>query len=300
MLHRLRSLWKKPDSVSLGIVLSNQSLTWALIRRGVPDILLSSGAVTLNSRELSEVLDELTKEQHWLQINTHLVLPVGTYQMLLTEAPAVGENELASALRWRISDMLSYDAAEAALDAFALPPDAYRGRQSMAYVAACPKPLIHSYEQSFSKLPLQLQRITIAEVAGLHLGQRLVNEQESWALVFISVQDLHICLMQNQQLYLARQAPLGWARLRSEADYDPLILEIQRSLDYYDSQIGKGTIRQIVISPHLKAAALADYLDQNLTPSVKVMPLPASLEGNLSGAAADELIAIGAAMGPVA
>ncbi len=289
--------WKKKSQQRMGMVLSTHSLTWALFAPGPEATLLRTGAVLLNGQELSDTLDVLQKEVEIKDVEVHLVLPVGTYQFLLTDAPAVQETELVSALRWKIGDLLNYDAAEAVLDAFLLPEDAYRGRQRMTYVAACPKAQISSYEQSFHRAGMSLQRISIPEITGFHLSQRLAEDGEALATAFIGVQETHLCLLHNNLLYLARQAPLGWARLRNPDDFDQLVLEIQRSLDYFDSQIGKGTIRRVLISPHIKADELAAHLDQNLTPSVAVMQLPEAYREHLGGSAADETLAVGAALG---
>ncbi len=281
----------------MGLVLSTHSLTWALLTPVPEDRLIRTGSVLLNGRELTDALNELQQEPEIKDVDARLILPAGTYQFLLTEAPAVQDTELVSALRWKIGDLLNYDASEAALDAFLLPEDAYRGRQRMTYVAACPKAQIISYEQSFQRAGMGLQRIGIPEIAGFHLAQRLNEEGEALATAFIGVQETHLCLLHDKRLYLARQAPLGWARLRTSDDYDQLVLEIQRSLDYFDSQIGKGTIRRVLISPHIKATELAEYLNQNLTPTVAVMQLAEPINEHLSGAAADETLAIGAVLG---
>ncbi|NNM50828.1 MAG: hypothetical protein HKM02_01200 [Pseudomonadales bacterium] len=299
MLPSFRTLWKKSGHSRLGLVLSTHSLSWVLIQPGAPPSILGSGAIMLNNRELGEVLLELLNTPGIANSQVHLVLPPGNYQLLLAEAPSVPETELADALRWKVADMLTYDPAEAALDAFALPEDAYRGRQPMAYVAACPRPLISSFDQVFARLPLALMRITIPEVASLHVGQRIVPESESWALVMLGINECHMCLMQHRELYLTRQAPVGWSRLRGTDDFDHLLLEIQRSLDYYESQIGKGTIRRVLISPHIKSAELATYLDQNMTPAVSVLDIQHLVQGELSGSAADEAVALGAALGSV-
>ncbi len=300
MLPSFRTLWKKSGLTRLGLVLSTHSLSWALLQPETLPKLLGSGSVAFNNRELGETLLELLNIPGIAHSQVHLVLPPGNYQLLLAEAPSVPGHELADALRWKVADMLTYDPADAALDAFALPADAYRGRQPMAYLAACPRQLISSFDQIFARLPLELMRVTIPEVASLHLGQRIVPESESWALVMLGINECHMCLMQHRELYLTRQAPVGWSRLRSADDFDQLLLEVQRSLDYYESQIGKGTIRRILISPHIKSAELAAYLDQNLTPAVSVLDIQPLVQGELSGSAADEAVALGAALGSAA
>ncbi len=273
-----------------------QSISWARLQQN-PPLLLAHGQVTLAGRELSTALTELAQEAGLEKSQLHLVLAPGQYQLMLTEAPQVGDDELAAALRWKVAELLSYSVEEASLDAFALPEDAYRGRQRMAYVATCPRNAVSSLDSSFAQAQLALHSITIPEIACLRLGRLLQPAADGRALVMLSEHECQIVLIQDGHLYLSRQAPIGWSRLLQSRDFEALLLEIQRSLDYYDSQIGKGVVRQVLISPHEHAGELASYLDQNLSPEVLELDLSVWLGSSFAGVASEQALAIGAALG---
>ena len=288
--------WQKKPVDSVGIVLSTHGLSWARLCLQPAPCLLHCGEQLLNGQELPVVLAELANRGEFDHADLHLILAPGQYQLTLTEAPQVADEELAAALRWRVAELLSYDANDARLDAFALPEDAYRGRQRMAYIASCPQNAIVSLERSFASARLELQSISIPEVACLHLGRRLQPQDSGRALVMLGNNDCQIVLIQNAHLYLTRQAPLGWQRLHNSQDFEALLLEIQRSLDYYDSQIGKGMVREVLISAHERAAELAAYLDQNLTPQVSLLDLGSVLERAAEYADPEQTLAVGAAL----
>lgn len=289
--------WQRPATDKLGIVMATHELTWARVAgtASAPH-LVSAGKFAINNLEPAEALQRLISTEQLAGCHTHLVLPSGNYQLFLLEAPSVAEEELREAVRWRMSDMLTYPVTEAVLDAFLLPEDAYRGRQKMAYIAACPKKLISSLDFAFQGLSVSLDSITIPEVALLALGRHLIPENESWALVALGGNESHLCIIQHQSLYLARQAPVGWNRLHNSMEYDTLLLEVQRSLDFYDSQIGKGTVRRVLISSSDNTEPLLKYLQENLGPQVLQLTTTELVGTELPLDAPDSLQALGAAL----
>jgi MSHA biogenesis protein MshI len=55
---------------------------------------------------------------------------------------------------------------------------------------------------------------------------------------------------------------------------DELLLEIQRSLDYYDNQLRKGNIRNVVLGPtRLDSAVVGNHLKDRLGVDITVIDL---------------------------
>src|SRR6266850_5357212 len=64
----------------------------------------------------SKALERVTKELQATRYRCSTVLSQSDYQMLLVESPGVKREELKSAVRWRIKDMIDYPVLEATLD----------------------------------------------------------------------------------------------------------------------------------------------------------------------------------------
>jgi hypothetical protein len=87
---------------------------------------------------LSQVRDLIKRQSRDVGLQDtvcSLVLAPELYALSLIERPAVPDDELNEAVRWRIQESLEFPVDEARLDTFALPESALRD-QSMVFVAA--------------------------------------------------------------------------------------------------------------------------------------------------------------------
>ncbi|MEH6649062.1 MAG: hypothetical protein V7707_03440 [Motiliproteus sp.] len=200
-----------------------------------------------------ELLKTAVSEWNLAACATSWVLSPGQYHLLLVEAPAVDAAEMAEALRWRIKDMVSFDVAEVVLDYFAVPEDAYRGRSNMLYVAVIEQPIAMAIEALTQAAGLQLDTIEVPELSLLRLK---ALEGETLATAVLGLQSPHslINLVSEDQLYLTRQVETS-AELISvdatdiESRAGNMVLDLQRSLDYYESQIGKPPCLRLLVCP---------------------------------------------------
>ncbi len=187
--------------------------------------------------------------------NTSFVLGPDQYQLILVEAPAVEEAELKEAIRWRVKDLVSCDIESAAIDYFPLPDDAYRGRSKMLYVAVMPQELSEQIESFVAAAGLELDAIDIPELALMNLTA-LYDGEPSLGKACLCLQQPtgYINLLADQSLYLTRSMEITATLLNADVDEaarlaSGLILDIQRSLDYYESQIGKPPCIKLLICP---------------------------------------------------
>ncbi|RDE18855.1 hypothetical protein DV711_14655 [Motiliproteus coralliicola] len=181
------------------------------------------------------------------------VLSPKDYNLLLVEAPAVDEAEMADALRWRVKDMLSFDIEHAVLDFFELPEDAYRGRSRMLYVAVIQQSVSDRIESLVNGAGMALKALLIPELMLIRLKQL---EGETLATAVLGLQSPHslISMVSEGSLYLTRQVDSDVSLLSPDAveietRASGLVLDIQRSLDYYESQIGKPPCLRLLVCP---------------------------------------------------
>ena len=254
------------DGARLALQWRNQGLAWAVLR---DDTLLGSGLRSLD-KELGKVLQDLVAEQELFGCNTTLVLGAGSYQLIQTPTPTA-EQDRPSTLRGQVKDMLDYPVGDAALDAFDLPDDAFRGRQRMSYVVSTPKAPLQSVAQLVLDADLRLDRIEVPELVVNGLLAAQLSDGPGAGLVYVDSEHAWVSLHQGGSIYLIRGVEVTHEGLERAGAFDhrnmrdSLVLELQRSMDYYDSQLGKGAIRSLWLLPGAEwSEEVSTYLGDNL------------------------------------
>lgn len=201
-----------------------------------------------------------------------LVLEPGTYSLLQVELPAVPREELIPAIRWKIKDLIDFHIDDSVIDLFDIPVDEQRGRAPMAYVVAARASLIQERVDMILASGLELTAIDIPELALRNLLTHYDEDVSGVALVHLSKQAGQIVLTRQSHLYLARSFSLGLDYLLDnpsadgqQAFVDSLALELQRSMDYYESYFGQPPISTILVTPDMTALnALYANIEENL------------------------------------
>ncbi|MDH1054151.1 MSHA biogenesis protein MshI [Aquipseudomonas alcaligenes] len=195
--------------------------------------------------EQPALLKSLVAERALGDMPVNLVLHPATYQMLLLDAPEVPAEELRDAMRWRVKDLIAEPLEQVVVDAFCLPDDAYRGRSRMAYCAVLSKARMQAWGDLFRQAGLRLRSIDVTEMAFRNLGLLAGAEGMNVALLRLRSSEGLISVQNGADLYMARRIEHGLDG--AAGDYGTLTLEIQRSLDYFESQLGKGYINRLLL-----------------------------------------------------
>ncbi|PSF09199.1 biogenesis protein MshI [Marinobacter halophilus] len=200
-----------------------------------------------------EALGQLVADQNWAGAPAILVLPIDQYQVFQVERPeGVEDSELADALKWKLKDFLDFSPSDAVSDVFMFPKDASRGRGPLVNVVAARKSLVQELIDLVSASGLELKKIDIAELALRNLAARLDTVNRGVALVHLRDRYGQMVICQGGTLYLSRRLELSYDDLGDASNQEnavqSLALEIQRSMDYFESQLGQvppSTIRLV-------------------------------------------------------
>jgi len=198
------------------------------------------------------------------------VLAPSDYQLLLVEAPDVEPSELKQAVRWRVKDLIDFHIDDAILDVFDIPGQPVRGRGRMMYVVAARSSLLSQRIAVLEGLSLRLELIDIAELALRNVA----------ALTSVTRQST---------LYLARTLDTGHTALAGFGDagetldtgggaLESVVLEIQRSLDYYDSHFSQAAVGKLYVIAPSDAGSIASALDSALGMTVRHLDLRELME----------------------
>lgn len=194
-----------------------------------------------------EVLRQRVEALGLQGLPVNLLLSAADYQLLLVERPDVPPAELRAAVRWRIRELVNAPLDSLVVDAFALPDDAYRGRTPMAYCAVLSRARMQALADWVEGAGLRLHSIDIAEMALRNLGLLIAGESQNLAVLKLNARDGLICVQHGRDLYMARRIEHGLDN--RGVDSAQLALEIQRSLDYFESQLGKGPVARLLVLP---------------------------------------------------
>ena len=204
------------------------------------------------------------------------VLEPGDYQLLQVEAPAVPPEELRAAVRWQVRDLLDYHVDDAVIDVFDVPGDERPGRPM--YVVAARAADVQAVVDLAREAELELEAIDIAELALRNVAACMPAAERGLALVRLRAAEGLILIVRAGALQLARNVEFGAASLSAPggggALHDSLALEVQRSLDYYDSTFRQAPVTRVVVAPFEgDAQGLAEHLHASLGLDSDVMDL---------------------------
>ena len=215
--------------------------------------------------------------------DSYIVLSQHEYELELIEAPPVEPDEMLEAVRWRLKDLISIPVEEAVIDIFHLPEDAYRGRKKMLYVVAASKDTIENKIKLIKDAGLDLQVIDIEELALRNLSL-FVPGHEQGTVAFLSMKENngHIHMFCHENMYLTRSIEMGYASFVPQENdqwqieredhgsmVERYILDVQRSLDYYESQVGKGIANKLYVLPsEMDESDIVTHLQAMLTQDV--------------------------------
>jgi len=228
----------------------------------------------------AKLLSELTKEYGLSGIPSLGVMEAGAYSLLLVETPSVPAAEVKAAIRWRIRELIDFPVEEAVIDIFDIPGQKTLGRPGTTYVVVARSALIQERIELLESSGLNLTVLDIPELALRNIAALLPQDARGVAMLYLTPRGGYITLTRQGTLYLARNIEIGTEQLTATQDnsggfnsalLDSIVLEIQRSLDYYESYYSQAPITHLAIVPGgyallAEAAYIADKLGITVTP----------------------------------
>lgn len=192
------------------------------------------------------------------------VLSPGEYALRALEAPAVPDAELRGALRWSLAELVDMNVEDAVIDAIPVPVRERRGRGRLVYAVAAPKPRLREVAQLVEGAGMHLGSIDVAELALRNLVALSPADQSGVLTLAVHERVASLAITREATLYVARWADADLDALGAELgkaegellggeftgpELDALVLEIQRSLDYYHHELGQRPASCVLLAP---------------------------------------------------
>ncbi len=306
---------KKMRSNTLAAVCTDEAGTAvAAIRRdkGVPPTLeICAYQPGESGRSGEVVLRDLVDKTHLDRSLCVSLAGLDDYSLLMVEAPEVQPEEIRSAIRWRIKDRIDFNIDDAVIDVFEVPDTKVGGRSAMVYAVVARAGEVKKRIDLLLGAGLNLDVVDIPELALRNIAALLPEDVAGVALVYIGHDQGLITITRQQNLYLSRRIAAGENDLPDtlmqsndpeviENWLDGIIVEIQRSLDYYGSHFSLPPVSNLVIAPLSRdLPGVAQYISDQLDISTRILDLQTLIDAELTLDTQMQsrcLLAIGAAL----
>lgn len=243
--------------------------------------------------EHARVLSELVSQYQLQGVPCAAVMARGTYNLIQVDKPAVPDNELRDAVRWQIKDLLDFPAEQAVIDIFS----GYgTGAQATTFTVAAAENKVRYVVDALRSAALDIKAIDIPEMALRNILAKSAENERGVALLTLWRDNGLITIVRGGELCMARRINLGIKELVAASDeahidgveiseaqqniLDGMVLEIQRSLDYYESSVSRQAVSALLIAPSVEPIpGLLSYLDSYLAPEVRDLDLSHWLGG---------------------
>jgi MSHA biogenesis protein MshI len=217
------------------------------------------------------VLEKVARELDAERYECIHLLGAHEYQLLSVEAPNVPVDELKTAVRWRLKDMLDFHIDDATIDVLDVPQRKDAGNRSHSmYAVAARNQLIQQRQEMFADAHFNLRVIDIPEMAQRNIAALLEIPERALALLSFDAEGGLLTITCGGELYLSRRIDVSFAQLASsdaelKTGYlERVTLEVQRSLDHFDRQYHMIPVSKLVLAGAAPVAELRAHLTENL------------------------------------
>lgn len=271
----------------LAIRIQSEGISAAYVKRE-PSSMPSVEVLAFYPKDKSseeDLLEKIAKDLNVGRYQCSNLLTAGEYQILSVDAPNVPPDELKTAIRWRLKDLLDFHVDDATIDVLDVPVDKNASaRGHSLYAIAARNQLISKRQELFGNAKIPLNVIDIPEMAQRNIATLLEPEGRGLAMLSFDADGGLLTVTYSGELYLSRRIDVTPAQLaQSDADqryavFERITLELQRSLDHFDRQYNFITLAKLVLAAVDPAWGLQEYLGGNLYVPVDTLSLQSILD----------------------
>jgi MSHA biogenesis protein MshI len=206
-----------------------------------------------------------------------LSLPGNRYQLLQIDKPSIPDEELTAALAWAVKDLVNMPAEDLVADYFHLPTKIpMQGDKLNVIVTSIKtvKPLVDLFlKHNIDLTGIVPEEMVIRNIIGSTDSARLLLSQQK-------NEEIALQIVKKDQIYFARKLR-GFNRIHEYSAQelvdgltDSLSLEVQRSMDYFESQLKQAPIKEILIAmPTEHQTLIAEQIAAHFPIDVNVMQI---------------------------
>ncbi len=238
-------------------------------------------------------------------------LDIGDYNLLLVETPDVQPDEVRAAIRWKVKELIDFNIEDAVVDVFEAPSAKAASGNKMMYAVVARSNRVKQVIDQLNGAGLNLDIIDIPELALRNVASMLPEDVGGVALVYVGQNQGLITITKQSQLYLSRTISAGTLSLPEsvlsvmddetcQRWLDNIVIEVQRSMDYYESHFGQPQVSSLVITPIGKEIpGVTEYISEQLQVPARMLDVNELIDMKEPISSLEQsrcLLAIGAAL----
>jgi len=230
---------------------------------------------TVKTEPTPGALERIAKEKHLDRYRRAVLLRPGEYQLVMVDAPAVPPDEVKSAIRWSVKDMLDYPVENATIDVLDIPPPEGAAQRGHAMLAVAAKnETIEKLMKRFEGAHIPLDVIDIPETAQRNIAALYQVPKRGTALLFLNQDSGLLTINYEADLFLARRMDVGIGQImkysvenRREV-FERIQIELQRTFDHFDRQHAIS-VAKLLLGPEPEETGLEAFLRDNLDVAIE-------------------------------
>lgn len=291
------------------IAASAEQIALAVVHRapGGKPRLVHCAVAPATSGFADEALRKLMRDHDLGATPVSAVIGADDYQLAQIPAPEVPEPEMRAAARWRLREVIDFALDDSTIDVFDVPERRDRTAQRNLFAVATRGDVPRFIASSLQRLTRHLDVIDIPELCQRNLCALLPQDTKGLAFVMLHEDHAQLVLVRQGRLFVTRRLDFdagldldgngsGGRQLNAGA----LALELQRSIDYYETHFDQPAITDLLVAP---ASALSPALAAEISSLTGLRVHPLVLQEHLELDAGTQIpegwlstLAIGAAL----
>lgn len=242
-------------------------------KTGLPEVVINDSA-DLTSSSFATALKQFNHSYSKLDLkksDVTLVLGLSHYQSVSVDRPDVPTEDLAASLAFQVGELVDLAPEQMVTDYYELAYQPSGQNKVVAVVAS--KPQLTQFTHDILACDWKLVRITISEIELLSLHDA---SERAELCVYALPKGYLVQIYHRGKLCFSR----ALSNLRSVDEYsaeeiklgalEPLATELQRSLDYYESQLRQAPVRTIKLAfRHAQMDTVEEALHELLAVNVE-------------------------------
>ncbi|MEM7210189.1 MAG: hypothetical protein AAF434_20375 [Pseudomonadota bacterium] len=291
---------RRRQILQAGISIEGQRLSVVVVSRAnnqIGELVAASSYALGESGSVDDALAAACNEHKLSKAACVYVMESNSYSLLQVESPNVAADETLAALRWKVKDLIDFHIDDATIDTYPMPASNRSGATGMMSVVVTKTSSIQERVDLMHKHEIEPTAIDINELALNNISRvTFKTDDKPSAVMYLLPESMVIQIADGTEMFLSRSIESNtnlaatepanrdadaWSLVpEAESDFDLVSLEMQRSMDYYESHYGRGPADEMRFFQQLdQNGAFIDFARQQLPFRLT----PGELEDHIEG-----------------
>ena len=244
----------------------------SITRRSNTKPLVNIAEVEYGNLQDPQSIKTISNKYRLKKARCSFILDFSDYQLLQVEKPNVPLSELKQATSWKIKDLIDYPVEQATIDVIDIPPDpANAKRQQYVFAVTAKNQKIGELSNQLTQAGMNLKAIDARVMAQRNIASLLEQENRGLAMLSFNHSGGLLTFTCGGELYHARRIEIDSER--NKTAFETIGLELQRSLDHFDSQFPYIAINKLMLAPFELRDAFCEHLSNYINLPVATFEL---------------------------